>query len=99
MHWKFAVDFAMGAIHLALLIAGFICSVMHLSRSRWLLLLAAGFGFQALMLTAVFLQHHGIALQPVLRIALCRWSNVVGQALVIGGVLGVIRDLPGGRKR
>lgn len=93
------LNVAMGAIHVGLVIAGFICTVMHLSRSRWLLLLAAGFGFQALMLTAVFLQHHGIVLQALLRVACCRWSDVVGQALVTGGVLGVMRDLPGGRRR
>jgi hypothetical protein len=86
-----------GAIQLALLLTGFVCRLMHRSRSRWLLLVAAGFGFQALMLAAVFLQHHGIVLQPLLRVAACQWSSVVGEALVVVGILGVIRDLPGRR--
>jgi hypothetical protein len=87
-----------GVIQLALLVTGFVCSLMHLSRSRWLLVLAAGFGFQALMLAAAFLQHHGMAPQPLLHVVYWQWSNVVGEALVVVGILGVIRDLPGRRR-
>jgi hypothetical protein len=94
-----ALVFAHGIIHLGLLLTGFVCSLMHASRSRWLLLVAAGFGFQALVCASDYLHHHNLAPQFLLGIAYAPWSGLLGHALIVIGVLGVISDLPRGRKR